>query len=139
MRTSNVVVAIVLVAAVAFSVGSLVLAKRVSDNTDQIKRQTATAQNAALGQCQRVQELRDDVNANSKVTYESLVLLADIVGEPSLVTQLDPKDKAARVAGVKELQKLSRQLVSIASTDCQEAVKHPLTYKAPPPVPFFNQ
>lgn len=90
---------------------------------------------AALGECQRVQLLRDRVNANSGELYAIGTILTTVVAEPSLILRLSPEDREARVAAVNTLLDDLKTLRYDPPTDCPAAVSDP-RYKPPAVRPF---
>jgi hypothetical protein len=83
-------------------------------NTQRLRR-------AALGACERIQRLRDDVNAQANNQYDVI-------------------QAAAAVAQTREARTLYANFLKATPysppTDCQRAVDQPLTYKPPPLVSF---
>lgn len=97
-------------AAARSSTAALLAARAASDRLEA----------AALGSCRRLETERERVNENAAVIY--LVLRAANESTP-------PSDRPA-------LHDLARATTYGPPADCAQAVDHPSSYRAPPPIPF---
>lgn len=98
-------------------------ARAAAENTARLQRVVGRLDVGAVVQCQRVQRLRDDVNAQAN-------------------NQFDVIKVAARVAPSGPARELYRVFLDSTPysppTNCREARTRPLSYKAPPLIPFAS-
>ena len=89
----------------------------------------------ALGECHRVQTLREHVNDSSEAVYN---LLATSV-EAGEVTNLAQPNSRLRLIAHHFYLEARRELAGInylPPTDCGEAIRHPFVYRPPAPIPW---
>lgn len=85
---------------------------------------TGRIDSAERGVCGRVQRLRANTNRNSATLYAGIRVFAS-----------DPRQSAATQHRLLTLARVPQYL---APTDCDQAVAHPATYRAPPMTPVAD-
>jgi hypothetical protein len=88
-------------------------------------------QDEALGECNRVQALSEQVNRTDGALRDMVLLSTQIAPQdiPKQFRKLTLQYRARYERDLKEILRISH-------TNCSEATKHPLTYKLPKAAPF---
>jgi len=99
------------------------------------KASISALQAQALGECHRVQVLREHVNDNSEAIY-NLLAQSVAAGEVVSLAQTNRRLKAI----VRRFYATARRELSgityLPPTDCGEAIRHPFVYRPPAPIPW---
>jgi hypothetical protein len=118
-------------------VQGVVVYKQVDDAEDKnararaaaIARQDKLRDAASLGQCRRVNVLRQQLNVTEAAVYMTLDQASN---SPNLKST--PEGRAI----AKRYKTFARAVTYTPPTDCKAAVENPLKYQAPDPVPFYK-
>jgi hypothetical protein len=121
------------------AVGSLIVANRVSENTDQIaaleKQNRQEQRIIALNQCKRLNQQRQDDNNAAWFQQQADLKLAKIIIEPGILKVLNVKDKTERVSAAAEYKAIAQSIRYEPPTNCVRATDDP-HYKRPFPQRF---
>lgn len=134
---------ILLTVSAVLSVAVLRTARTANRNTERIEGDQARLNVAIRGSCSRLQRARDDVNLNwwndrlnSLQSARDSAAVAAILGRfgaqnPLLLRLATPFEESAAA-----FRQRAASAQYLPPTDCDEAVRHPGSYRSPSAVPF---
>lgn len=122
-----------LVVAVALSVAIVLTTLSVIalSNTRRIAHQQQRRTESALGECQRVQILRDNLNS-----FEGTVYVFVDAAYKARLASYRASHLHVDLAAARAYRVLRASVQYIPPTDCGAAVGAPLTYEPPSPIPY---